>query len=90
MAENKGFEPSNGLPRYTLSKRAPSTARPILRTIQSSKFIKKRRKGLYGGLMASALAEKVAENLGTLVVQKAAVNGEVVVEFSALIKGKTQ
>ncbi len=33
MAENKGFEPSNELPRYTLSKRAPSTTRPILRLI---------------------------------------------------------
>ena len=26
-----GFEPTNELPRYTLSKRAPSTTRPILR-----------------------------------------------------------
>ena len=32
MAEGAGFEPAIGLPLYTLSRRAPSTARPPLRT----------------------------------------------------------
>ncbi len=31
MAEATGFEPANELPRYTLSKRAPSTTRPHFR-----------------------------------------------------------
>ncbi len=31
MAEREGFEPSIEFPLYTLSKRAPSTARPSLR-----------------------------------------------------------
>ena len=31
MAETKGFEPSIGLPLYSLSRRAPSTTRPRLR-----------------------------------------------------------
>ena len=32
MAEGAGFEPAMELPPYTLSRRAPSTARPPLRT----------------------------------------------------------
>lgn len=31
MADREGFEPSRRLPAYTLSKRAPSTARPPVR-----------------------------------------------------------
>lgn len=38
MAEDKGFEPSKELPPYTLSKRAPSTTRPILREINNLAF----------------------------------------------------
>ena len=34
MAEREGFEPSNGLTHYTLSKRAPSATRPPLREIR--------------------------------------------------------
>ena len=30
VAETKGFEPSNELPRYSLSRGAPSTTRPRL------------------------------------------------------------
>ena len=32
MAEETGFEPANELPRYTLSKRAPSTTRTLFRS----------------------------------------------------------
>ena len=31
MAEKEGFEPSIGINLYTLSRRAPSAARPFLR-----------------------------------------------------------
>ena len=34
MAERMGFEPMKGLLLYTLSKRAPSTARPSLQFIK--------------------------------------------------------
>ena len=34
MAEREGFEPSIEFPLYTLSKRAPSTARPSLRGLR--------------------------------------------------------
>ena len=33
MADTVGFEPTKELPLYTLSKRAPSTARPRVRTV---------------------------------------------------------
>ena len=33
LAEATGFEPANELPRYTLSKRAPSTTRPHFRIV---------------------------------------------------------
>ena len=33
MAERQGFEPWRRFPAYTLSRRAPSTTRPPLRTI---------------------------------------------------------
>src|SRR5579884_3468120 len=36
MAEREGFEPSIEFPLYTLSKRAPSTARPSLLSVVSS------------------------------------------------------
>lgn len=52
MAEDKGFEPSKELPPYTLSKRAPSTTRPILQTfkfINMSVFISK--SAIYFGLV---------------------------------------
>src|SRR5258708_37662205 len=32
MADREGFEPSNDFHRYTLSRRAPSTTRPPVRT----------------------------------------------------------
>ncbi len=32
MAEREGFEPSRRFPAYTLSRRAPSTTRPPLRS----------------------------------------------------------
>src|SRR5258708_1654528 len=32
MADREGFEPSNGFHRYSLSRRAPSTTRPPVRT----------------------------------------------------------
>src|SRR5689334_22452324 len=32
LADREGFEPSNGFHRYTLSRRAPSTTRPPVRT----------------------------------------------------------
>ena len=38
MAEEMGFEPTIQFPVYTLSKRAPSTARPILRIFWNSIF----------------------------------------------------
>ncbi len=37
MAEREGFEPSRRLPAYTLSRRAPSTTRPPLRTLSLRK-----------------------------------------------------
>jgi hypothetical protein len=33
LAEGAGFEPAMELPPYTLSRRAPSTARPPLRAV---------------------------------------------------------
>ncbi len=36
MAERAGFEPARRFPAYTLSRRAPSTARPPLRRLLSS------------------------------------------------------
>ena len=38
MAERMGFEPMKEFPLYTLSKRAPSTTRPSLLSLDQSYF----------------------------------------------------
>ncbi len=38
MEEREGFEPSNGLTHYTLSKRAPSTTRPPLLILENTQL----------------------------------------------------
>ncbi len=48
MAEGVGFEPTNRLPGYTLSKRAPSATRPPLQ--QSSKALRRRNIETDGGI----------------------------------------
>ena len=50
MAERQGFEPWRRFPAYTLSRRAPSTTRPPLRSRPHSKGPWARARGLWGCL----------------------------------------
>lgn len=88
MAELERFELSNGFHHYTLSKRAPSTARTQLQETKTLflsylVFIRQLILGLIG---YSTLFEKLGEKSGTFKVLNSAHDGELMIKPLILVK----
>src|SRR5665647_2224317 len=84
MAELERFELSNGFHHYTLSKRAPSTARTQLRNLKQRGIVlaweECVKQLILGFVGRTAFFEKLREKSGTLVVFHATHNGELMIK----------